>query len=49
MRHADALGATYTAILGDEELASDSVTLRDMRDGTQQRVTQADAAASVRP
>lgn len=39
MRHADALGATYAAILGDEELASGSVTLRDMRDGTQQRVT----------
>ena len=37
------------AILGDEELASASVTLRDMRDGTQQRVSQADAAAAIRP
>jgi len=48
MRHADALGATYAAILGDEELASGSVTLRDMRDGSQQRVTSSAALDIIR-
>lgn len=48
MRHADALGATYAAILGDEELASGSLTLRDMRDGTQQRVASSAALDIIR-
>ncbi len=38
LRHADALGARYVAILGDRELAHGEVTLRDMRDGQQRSV-----------
>ncbi len=38
MRQASRAAVTYTLILGDEELASDSVTVRDMNTGTQERV-----------
>lgn len=38
LRHADALGARYVAILGDRELAQGEVTLRDLRDGHQRSI-----------
>jgi histidyl-tRNA synthetase len=38
LRHADALGARYVAILGEQELARGEVTLRDMRDSQQRTV-----------
>lgn len=44
LRHADALNIRHVAILGDQELAKDEVTLRDMRDG-QQRLVAADELA----
>lgn len=37
-RHADALGARYVAVLGDQELAKGEVTLKDLRGGEQRSV-----------
>lgn len=39
MKRADRLGAAYTLILGEEELKEGAVTLRNMADGTQKRVS----------
>jgi histidyl-tRNA synthetase len=39
LRQADSLGSMYTAILGDQELKSGGVTLRDMSTGEQQNVS----------
>jgi histidyl-tRNA synthetase len=44
MRHADSLGATYAAIIGDRELAEGSVTLKHLADGSQEVVPLGDAA-----
>ncbi|MEX2237284.1 MAG: histidine--tRNA ligase [Dehalococcoidia bacterium] len=38
MRHADALGARYVAIVGEREAAEGSVTLRDLTTGSQESV-----------
>ncbi|MGD9893766.1 MAG: His/Gly/Thr/Pro-type tRNA ligase C-terminal domain-containing protein [Dehalococcoidia bacterium] len=38
LRQAGRLEVPYVAILGDDELAAGTVTLRDMRGGTQERV-----------
>ncbi len=38
MKYANKLGADYTLILGDNEIASGRAILRDMRDGTQTEV-----------
>jgi len=43
MRQADAAGVLYAAILGEEELATDTVVLRRMEDGQQERVARKDA------
>jgi histidyl-tRNA synthetase len=42
MRQADAAEVLYTAILGKEELATDTVNLRRMEDGHQERVPRKD-------
>ena len=47
LRHADALGARYVAILGDRELAQGEVTLRDMEDGQQRSVAVGDLLSNV--
>ncbi len=47
LRHADALGARYVAILGDRELAQGEVTLRDMRDGQQRSMAEEEVARVV--
>ena len=47
LRHADALGARYVAILGERELAQGEVTLRDLRDGQQRSVAEADVAQAL--
>jgi histidyl-tRNA synthetase len=44
LRHADALGARFVAILGERELEAGEVSLRDMRDH-QQRTVLLEAAA----
>jgi len=38
MRHADALGARYAAIIGERELAEGTVGLKDLRGGSQETV-----------
>jgi len=38
LRHADALGARYAAIIGDRELADGTVTLKNLSDGSQKAV-----------
>ncbi|MCH7719068.1 MAG: ATP phosphoribosyltransferase regulatory subunit, partial [Chloroflexi bacterium] len=47
LRHADALGVRYVAILGERELAQGEVTLRDMRGGEQRTVGEDDLPAAV--
>ena len=47
LRHADALGARYAAILGERELAQGEVTLRDLRDGQQRSVAEEDVTRQV--
>jgi histidyl-tRNA synthetase len=42
MRHADALGARYVAIIGERELADGTVSLKDLRDGGQEVIAVAD-------
>jgi len=49
MRHADALGARFVAIIGAEELASGDVTLRDLRDHSERRVPLADVPEALGP
>ena len=49
LRHADALGVRYAAILGERELAKGEVTLRDMRDGEQRSVAEDDVLLEVIP
>jgi histidyl-tRNA synthetase len=45
MRQANTTGATYTAIIGREELASETVTLRRMADGHEERVARDQVAS----
>jgi histidyl-tRNA synthetase len=47
MRHADALGAEYVAIIGERELRDGSVTLKRLATGEQEPVALADVAARV--
>ncbi|MDR7520890.1 MAG: histidine--tRNA ligase [Armatimonadota bacterium] len=42
LRHADRLGARFALVLGEEELAAGSVTLREMASGAQSRIPRAD-------
>jgi histidyl-tRNA synthetase len=48
MKYADRLGIPLVVILGPEEIAASSATLKDLRNGEQQRVPQGDLAAAVR-
>jgi len=47
MREADRGGFTYSLIIGEEELQGGYYTLRDMRDGTQERVEEADLLPEI--
>ena len=44
LRHADHLSAHYVAIIGERELAEGTVTLKDLRDGSQNAVALTDVA-----
>jgi histidyl-tRNA synthetase len=48
MRAADARGARYAAILGEQELAAGEVTLRDLGTREERRVSQAEVPGAVR-
>jgi len=41
MKSADRAGVRYALILGDDEVAKDIVTVRDLRDSTQQTLPRA--------
>jgi len=47
MRRADRIGARYAVIIGDNELASATVALRDLKTSTQSEVAQADLIAAL--
>ncbi len=47
MKEADRLGARFAALLGEDELAGGSVTLRDMKTGDQQTVPRSEAPARI--
>ena len=49
MRHADAKGAMFVAIIGEDELASGEVTLRAMGSHDERRVAIEDVASAVAP
>jgi histidyl-tRNA synthetase len=49
MRQANALAARYALILGAEELATGTVTVRDLSTATQERLTPAEALRSLKP
>jgi histidyl-tRNA synthetase len=48
METANKLGATHTLILGDDELASGTYTLKNMQSGEQQKLTREELAARFR-
>jgi histidyl-tRNA synthetase len=47
LKHADRLGASVALIVGEDELAADEVTLKDLKTGAQERVARADLAAHL--
>jgi histidyl-tRNA synthetase len=47
MRQADALGVRYAAIIGQEELATNTILLRRMSDSQQQRIPKEDLAEAL--
>ncbi len=47
MKEADRLGARFTALLGEDEMAAGSVTLRDMHTGDQQTIPRSDIASHL--
>src|SRR5205085_341611 len=47
LRHANALGTAYAAIIGANEVEAGEVTLRDLRDHTEHRVRPADAISAI--
>jgi histidyl-tRNA synthetase len=46
-KHADRLGARAAVILGEDELAANEVTVKDLQSGMQERVARADLAAHL--
>jgi histidyl-tRNA synthetase len=49
MRQADAIGATYVAILGESELAQNTATLRQLADGAQETVPLTEVVSRISP
>jgi len=47
-KYADRLGIRVAAVIGPDEAANGQVTIKDLGQGTQQTVDQADAAAQIR-
>ncbi len=47
-KRADAAGARFALILGDDEIAQGTVTVKNLADGTQRVVPQADVTAALR-
>ena len=47
LKRADGSGARWAVIIGEEELASDSVTLKDLKTGEQRSVTNAELSGQI--
>jgi len=47
-KYADKLGAAYTVVIGDDELAKGVVKLKDMRSGEEREVEAAELADAIR-
>ncbi len=47
-KYADKLGVRVTLVIGPDEAASDQVTIKDLKSGSQQTVAQVDVVAAVR-
>ncbi|MGB6565568.1 MAG: His/Gly/Thr/Pro-type tRNA ligase C-terminal domain-containing protein, partial [Candidatus Binataceae bacterium] len=47
LRRADKIGARYAVIIGDNELARDGATLRDLKTSTHREVKQSDLIAEI--
>jgi histidyl-tRNA synthetase len=47
LKMADRAGARFAAIIGDQEVADNSVTIRDLRDGQQREVTRGEVGAWI--
>ena len=48
LKQADARGASYTIIIGKEEMAGQTVVLRDMKSGEQKIIPLAEVAATLK-
>jgi len=48
MRYADKMGARFVAIIGDDELAAEEATVKDMSTGEQTRIAQAELVTCIR-
>jgi len=48
LRHADSLAARYAAIIGERELADQTVALKDLRNGGQETIPASDTSSRVR-
>ena len=48
MKKADRVGAGYTLIIGEDEMNSGTVTIKDLSSGEQTKVDRAEAAATIR-
>ncbi|WP_406668070.1 histidine--tRNA ligase [Gallaecimonas sp. GXIMD1310] len=49
LKRADKSGARWALILGDDELAAGQITVKDLRDGSQQQLAMADLAQHLMP
>lgn len=47
LQRADKLGARFAVVIGDDELAANSATIKNLKDGTQQTVPQRDIISSL--
>ncbi len=48
MNYADRIGVPYVVLLGEDEIAADVVSVKDMASGEQQKLSPAEAAAFIR-
>ncbi len=48
MNYADKLGVPFVLFVGEDEIASDSVSIKDMKSGAQEKVARADAALYIK-
>jgi histidyl-tRNA synthetase len=47
MRYADSLGIPFVILLGEDEIANNTVALKKLSDGTQQQLSKEEAATLI--